>query len=75
MPFGDLLETLFQNESVVLIPELVNMTGLTDVQRANFRLMEGISTHTRQEMVVTGVNSVTSVNRTALLTFTTLRVA
>jgi hypothetical protein len=32
---------------VILIPELVFMTGLTDDQRANYRLMEGISKYTR----------------------------
>lgn len=36
-----------KTEEVFLIPEFCNMTGLTDAQRANFRLMQDIATHTK----------------------------
>lgn len=34
-------------ETVYLVPELCRMTGLTDVQRANFQLMRALADHTR----------------------------
>ena len=38
-----------QNRLCYLIPELVNLTGLTDDMRANFHLMKAISDHTLQK--------------------------
>lgn len=34
-------------ETVVLIPELCQLTGLTDRQRENFQLMRALADHTR----------------------------
>lgn len=34
-------------ETILLIPELCRMTGLTDAQRANFQLMRALANHTR----------------------------
>jgi len=34
---------------VQLVPELCNMTGLSDAQRADFRLMQEVAVYTRQE--------------------------
>ena len=36
---------------IFLIPELCNMTGLSDEQRANFNLMKAMGEHTRQDPV------------------------
>ena len=37
---------------VQLVPELCNMTGLSDAQRADFRLMQDVAVYTRQENIV-----------------------
>lgn len=34
-------------ETVILIPELCQLTGLTDRQRENFQLMRALADHTR----------------------------
>ena len=36
---------------IYLVPELCNMTGLSDEQRANFKLMQDMGAFTRQDPV------------------------
>jgi aubergine-like protein len=36
-----------RDDVIMLIPELCNMTGLTDKMKADFRLMKAVATHTK----------------------------
>merc|ERR1719365_15018 len=38
-----------QTGPIYLVPELCNMTGLSEEQRSNFQLMKALGTYTRQE--------------------------
>ncbi|XP_065911077.1 piwi-like protein 2 isoform X2 [Dysidea avara] len=44
---GDQRQAQEQDQVICLIPELCCMTGLTDVARADFRVMKDIASHTR----------------------------